>query len=82
MQFLVFIIIYVIVNIFHKNFFNPELAFNLITINFFTLYHSKMLAFLFIIIYCRINKYLYSTKIVIFFIKKITKSMYFNIYIN
>lgn len=73
------IIIDVIVNVFYQSTYNTRLAFNPVIPKFFTLFGFEILAFLFGIIYYKINKYQDSIKIVIFFNKKIVFNIYFNI---
>ena len=56
-QFLAPIIIDVIIIIFYKVTRNAKLAFNLVITKIFDLFYSRILAFLFIIIYYGISKY-------------------------
>lgn len=56
-QFLAFIIIKVIVIIFHKVTYNAGLAFNLTATDIFESFHYEMLAFLFVMVYYDIKKY-------------------------
>lgn len=69
-QFLAQIIVDTIIIIFYKVTRNSVLFFNILILDFFSFLCSKMLAFLFVMVYCDISKYQDGEKIMIFFDRK------------
>lgn len=71
---------YVIIIVFYKTNRNAELAFDLaITCKFFDLFCTKILVFLFAMIYYSISEYLIGNKIISFFDRKIIQKEYCNV---
>lgn len=66
-----------IITIIYKTTQNSRLFFNAIIYNFFGFFCPRILTFLFAIVYCSINNYQDSRKIIIFFDRKTVQSLYF-----
>ncbi len=69
-------IVEAIISIFYKMTRNTRLVFNLTITDFFEPFCTRMLAFLFAIIYCSIREYQSEIKVIKLFKRKIAQSIY------